>query len=380
MYIWTPERLGQVHEPSTVIKASEIQLIEKALQSTRNENVLTNTVFNARHPERRGRHLEHGDPDFDALAKEWREIRENLVRPVLKRTKAAPGHTQAKRRLIYNFKITPSIIRVHENESARISFLVGDRISAVDGMIFKNINREGTAFRYLKWTAPQPGYQVAVWDGTFDGIRNQPLATGKYPVWIMVSDQDGNKDEAWGLIQVLNPQMKTVLPRTFSGLSLSVLRFDGTHAILSDEKGNAIQVRASSGLKPSNPKNVEGINYTRPQYQWKRGRGPIPDGKYFIRKHSAQSPALPKDRKTGKRSLQYPTGGSARIWGPFRVPLHPFQVKNRSGFFLHLDVTNDGTAGCIGVHPKDEGKFNQIMSLIMHMPNDELPVIVEYAK
>ena len=29
-----------------------------------------------------------------------------------------------------------------------------------------------------------------------------------------------------------------------------------------------------------------------------------------------------------------------------------------------MDVTNDGTAGCIGVPPAEVGKFNQIMSLI----------------
>jgi hypothetical protein len=29
-----------------------------------------------------------------------------------------------------------------------------------------------------------------------------------------------------------------------------------------------------------------------------------------------------------------------------------------------MDVTNDGTAGCIGIPPAEAGKFNQIMSLI----------------
>jgi hypothetical protein len=39
-------------------------------------------------------------------------------------------------------------------------------------------------------------------------------------------------------------------------------------------------------------------------------------------------------------------------------------MSTRSEFFIHLDVTNDGAAGCIGIPPAAVGKFNQIMSLI----------------
>jgi len=52
-------------------------------------------------------------------------------------------------------------------------------------------------------------------------------------------------------------------------------------------------------------------------------------------------------------------------------------VRGRSEFFLHLDVTNDGTAGCIGIRSSEEGKFNQMMSLIS-LNDADLPVNVTY--
>jgi len=51
---------------------------------------------------------------------------------------------------------------------------------------------------------------------------------------------------------------------------------------------------------------------------------------------------------------------------------------SRDDFFLHLDVAGDGTAGCIGAHPDDEAKFNQMMALIHWMTNDTLMVTVDY--
>jgi len=66
--------------------------------------------------------------------------------------------------------------------------------------------------------------------------------------------------------------------------------------------------------------------------------------------------------------LRYPSGGGARAWGPFRAELRPANravVCDRSGFFFHLDVTDDGTAGCIGISKRDEAKFNQMVALMM---------------
>jgi len=49
----------------------------------RNVDLLTNMVFFARHPERKGRSVSRADPGFASLSKEWLEIRERLVRPVV---------------------------------------------------------------------------------------------------------------------------------------------------------------------------------------------------------------------------------------------------------------------------------------------------------
>jgi hypothetical protein len=52
----------------------------------RDENKLTNLIFFARHPERGGRKLEKSEPGFQALSREWLEIRDRIVRPVFGRT------------------------------------------------------------------------------------------------------------------------------------------------------------------------------------------------------------------------------------------------------------------------------------------------------
>jgi hypothetical protein len=56
----------------------------------RDESALTNKVFFARHPELGGRPIR---PDERALAAEWTQIRDRLVRPLLARGSALPGAT-----------------------------------------------------------------------------------------------------------------------------------------------------------------------------------------------------------------------------------------------------------------------------------------------
>ena len=85
--------------------------------------------------------------------------------------------------------------------------------------------------------------------------------------------------------------------------------------------------------------------------------------------HGTQA-TLPQQPNAGAAGTKYPSGGTAAKWGPMRIQILPNKVKNRSEFFLHMDVTNDGTAGCIGVPPGEIGKFNQIMSLIATNKSD----------
>jgi hypothetical protein len=53
------------------------------LGGQRDLNKLTNMVFFARHPQRQGRKLVRGEPNFEQLAKEWLDIRNRLVKPAL---------------------------------------------------------------------------------------------------------------------------------------------------------------------------------------------------------------------------------------------------------------------------------------------------------
>ena len=75
--------------PKTVLDALKRGLEAVAVQlaiagGTRNENVLSDLVFFARHPERGGKLLVTGEPDFARLSLEWlRDIRDRLVRPAL---------------------------------------------------------------------------------------------------------------------------------------------------------------------------------------------------------------------------------------------------------------------------------------------------------
>jgi hypothetical protein len=71
--------------------AQEQRTIEDAIQrGTRDENELTNVIFHGRHPERRGRPITAGETGFDALRREWLDIRGRLVRPALA-TAAGPA-------------------------------------------------------------------------------------------------------------------------------------------------------------------------------------------------------------------------------------------------------------------------------------------------
>jgi hypothetical protein len=304
-------------------------------------------------------------------AKAVREIRNRL------RRRAERGRSTQGLRMISDFQITPPVIRVEEGEATRISFVLKKRARDISWFI---LSHEGggdvaTSHRLFTVSDLEPGYKYAVWDGTFIGSRNRPPESGTYRVNLWVTDEAGRTERVFDQIRVENPAEETVLPRVASGLALKSLTFDGAVAVLTDERGNEIRARAVSGLRPNNPRNRRHLDYTQSRYQGEQNMGPIPEGSYIIHGNQVQHPEMKRDR------LQYsPTGASARAWGPFRAELHPdsgTDTKGRSEFFLHLDVTADGTAGCIGIQPGDEGKFNQIMSLIS-LSGGDLPVTVNY--
>jgi hypothetical protein len=68
------------------ISKNEPALVEQLIKSgNKDENDLTNQIFFQRHPELGGRKLQPSQPGFDSLSKEWLNIRDAVVRPILRR-------------------------------------------------------------------------------------------------------------------------------------------------------------------------------------------------------------------------------------------------------------------------------------------------------
>jgi hypothetical protein len=295
-----------------------------------------------------------GKGDRAVLARNLNKMR---ALPDYYRKRAAAGRSTKGKKLISDFKVEPPVVRVREHESARISFVIKGTPKSISAFMLEDPDREGTSYRFFNIDATE-GYHQVIWDGTFEGKKNRPPEPGTYRIEIGVLGEDGKSETVFEQIRVENPDDETVLPRVGSGLAVSTLTFNGTELVLTDEGGNTIEVPATSGLKPNNPKNKEKEDYTVAKHQWAAGKGPIPEGNYILKPSQYQVP------DADKRGTKYASGGTAAKWGPMRIQILPNRVKNRSEFFLHMDVTNDGTAGCIGIPPAEMGKFNQIMSLI----------------
>jgi hypothetical protein len=284
--------------------------------------------------------------------------------------RAAALRSTKGKKLVSDFKLEPPVIRVSEHEAARISFVVKGSPKHIGAYILEDPDREGTSYKFFNIDATAGLHQL-IWDGTFEGRRNRPPDPGVYRINISITDADGKTENLYEQIRVENPDNETVLPRVASGLAVSTLYFDGKTFTLTDEGGNSIDCPATSGLKPNNPKNKDKKDYTDPKYEWTAGKGPIPHGTYSVKPGQFQLP------DTDKAGTKYVSGGTAAHWGPMRVQILPNKVGNRSEFFLHMDVANDGTAGCIGFPTTEAAKFNQIMSLIATNKKD-IKLVVAY--
>jgi hypothetical protein len=278
------------------------------------------------------------------------------------RKHAQAGRSTKGHKLISDFKTVPPVINVAAHEAARVSFVAHGKPKHIEAHIFEDPDREGTSFRFFNMQATAGLHQL-IWDGTFEGTAKSPPEPGVYRLELTVIDEDGKTERMFEQIRVENPDGDKVLPRAGSGLTFT-LTFDGKVLILTDSQGNTIEVPTVSGLKPNNPKNKDGIDYTDPKYEWEKGKGPIPRGNYTIKPSQFQLP------NADTQGTKYPSQGTAAHWGPMRAHIEPDPVKNRSQFFMHMDVTDDGTAGCIGFPTNQEAKFNQIMSLIATSKSD----------
>jgi hypothetical protein len=300
-----------------------------------------------------------------------RNLNRMRAMPDALRTRAKAGRSTKDKTLISDFKVVPPVIRVAEHEATRISFVVAGTPQHIGAHILADPGAEGTSFRFFNFK-PTEGFHQVIWDGTFEGRAKEPPEPGVYRIEITVTGADGKTERLFEQIRVENPDGDKVLPRVGSGLQVSTLYFDGKTLTLTDDGGNSIDVPTVSGLKANHKKNPDKIDYTDPKWEWEEGKGPIPRGTYVVNPGQFQVP------DADKHGTQYASGrGTASHWGPMRVQILPNVVKNRSEFFLHMDVGNDGTAGCIGFPPSEEAKFNQIMSLIATNRKD-VKLIVAY--
>ena len=85
----TGEKFSFIGFPESVLEALRRRLESVAIKLAvtfghRDEKRLTNLVFFARHPERNGRKLVKGEPQFNQLSQEWLDIRDRLVRPAFR--------------------------------------------------------------------------------------------------------------------------------------------------------------------------------------------------------------------------------------------------------------------------------------------------------
>lgn len=117
----------------------------------------------------------------------------------------------------------------------------------------------------------------------------------------------------------------------------------------SASRGTTRSWPAVSGLKQGHKNNPQpGTDFTQPQYQNLSGVGPIPESFYYL--------VLTTNMGFEKWDGGWGIGGWALYdWDWTRRTLGTLEgyvgdlPGVRSGFFLHEDGGNDGTAGCIGM-------------------------------
>lgn len=171
------------------------------------------------------------------------------------------------------------------------------------------------------------------------------------------------------------------------------LLFDGKHLHWKTENGtSAFSMPAVSGLMPNNPqidrlikagrKDVQkGVDYTDPKYQDIPGAGPIPEGSFAL----PLRPGMPFDKTeedgagwgVGAWRLESTTRTDTVLrWIDARVIDLP---GVRSGFFLHEDGGDNGTAGCIGLSERsDVLKLRQKLVEYHAQGRDRIIITVDY--
>jgi hypothetical protein len=199
---------------STVRRGAEGLKVQEAIQrGERDENKLTSLIFYARHPERGGRRLERGEPNFDQLSKEWLDIRDRLVRPIIHSQAQPPASTSSTGKqplpstsrcpdspTSWGREKLPKMRRWLQDKDLRAKKLldvpVGSTLRAMTPQVFPGVPAEAIA-----------GFcaNANVTENTTEGIRAQPFhemglfGTEGGPRAGPAPNPDPNaKDNSWG--------------------------------------------------------------------------------------------------------------------------------------------------------------------------------------
>ena len=156
--------------------------------------------------------------------------------------------------------------------------------------------------------------------------------TPEMVVWNGQYDDDGNK------VMELQGGMMELL--SYDGETLSWHQADGT----------SLSLRAYSGILDENG-NIQADK------QWEENVGPIPEGWFIVDPENVQNwdnlSVLQKATAAVRRG-QWPGGTIA--WGEHRVPIEPYQYRNRGDFFIH-GGSFPGSAGCIDLCENNKAFF-----------------------
>ena len=146
------------------------------------------------------------------------------------------------------------------------------------------------------------------------------------------------------------------------------LRFDGKKLKLSGIMNRTIPFTAEFNAVSGLPDKNNNFDYSV-ESQKKKDRGPIPNGKYWVRPDEFWENAFYK--------LWAPDGS----WGNYRITLHPFkstETYGRGGFFIHGGST-PGSKGCVDLTGEMDGFFNTVQTLIEDNSHCHIELIVAYA-
>lgn len=156
----------------------------------------------------------------------------------------------------------------------------------------------------------------------------------------------------------------------YCGIKIIKLKFDGSY--LSMKANYHYSYAARSGKLYEKKKNGK-VEYTYFKYdkatQKISGKGPIPEGKYWINPSELWENAWYKP-------------GPYDSWGNFRITIHPYggtKTHERGGFFIHGGKYR-GSSGCIDLTNHMDRFVKNMRSEIGSNPNCYITLDVKYDK